>query len=99
MVEITVAKPCVDNFCIEDGLTELEVSLEKAEFILQEIAEDYFRFIDPIGHGTELVWDYRRASAKAYIVGDYLFEMHKKLAQFEEYMEQAKEPQKASATV
>ena len=98
MVE-TTAKPCVDNFCIEDGLAELEVSLEKAVFVLQDITEDYFRFTDPTGHGINLVWDYKRGSAKAYIVGDYLFEMRKKLAQFEEYMEQAKEPQKASATV
>lgn len=91
MSDTKIVEPYIKNLTFENGLQELQIALEKAEFAIQDVTEDYFSFNDPTGHEVDLTWEYKRGSAKASIVEDYLFVMRRKIDELKEYMMQAEQ--------
>lgn len=87
---MTQTEPYVKNRTLEDGLFEIKSFLERADFVQQDVEEDYFSYNDPQGHEVKLILEYNRARVKADIVSDYLYKIHQKLTELETYIEQAK---------
>lgn len=86
---VAILEPYVKNLTLENGLLDLELYLNKAEFIQQDIDEGYFGYDDPTGHETDLMWEYHRGQIKANIVSDYLFKIRQKLAELDAYISNA----------
>jgi hypothetical protein len=97
MAEIIVLESYTKNVTIENGLLDLQMFLERINFVQQDIEEEYFNFDNPEDHEYDLIWGYHRGKVKANIVSDYIFKMREKLAELDAYMEQAKALQECDA--
>lgn len=82
-------EPYIRNITVSNELNDVKIALEKAEFAIQDVVEGYFAFDDPDGHEFNLLWEYKRGSAKANIAADYLYVIQQKIAELEEYMQKA----------
>lgn len=76
---------CIDKAtairALDDEITEIEIAVQKANFIIQDVTEDFFdRYVDdPEKNESNILWEFSRASTKANIAQDYLFKIQQEL--------------------
>ena len=68
---------------LDDELISMQLRLERAEIILQEVAESYFEAFDPKTEEGRfgIAFSYARYKIYAEIVSDYLYEIRLILAE------------------
>jgi len=60
-----------------DEISSMRMWLDRAEYIMQDITEDYFGKHDPKSErgSSFILWEYQRYSVKGDIANDYLFKI------------------------
>lgn len=71
---------------LKNAIGEIEIELDKAHYILQDIIEDYFDNIQPTPKEQTafLVYEKPRAAAKSYILNDILYRIQTVLSEVSE---------------
>lgn len=73
-----------DSLSISDDLNQIEIALEKARYVLQDVVEAYFGRDPQEGNAAlSLLIDLDRYGTKAAIVQDYLWEISKLLKELQ----------------
>lgn len=64
-------------YVLSDELLHMRLRLDRAEYVMQDITEDYFGIYDNRSEDgrIKIAWEYPRYSTKSDIVTDYLHEI------------------------
>jgi len=70
---------------LEDEISEIQIALQKAQYILQDIVDKFFSCPDPEKKSAGIIYEFPRNAVKAEIVYDYLREMDEALKDLQHY--------------
>ena len=75
---------------LEDKVVSTELELEKAQYMMQDLTDDYFRQYseDVEANARKICWDFKRAAVRAEILSDILSSVQNAVALIRQQYEQ-----------
>lgn len=73
-------------YVLSDQILDIEISLERAEYTIQELTDSYFAKDEKNDKGKAcILWEYGRGRVQADITADYLYKIRKTLQGLREW--------------
>ena len=101
-MKVTDTEKTQAAYIVSDEIMDMRLSLERAEYVMQDINEDYFNKLDKRRESdhSAILWEHPRYTVKSDIVTEYLYKVRVTLdALWEQAQQEIQERQKKKEAV